>query len=393
MSARYPYRLRRRTVVRGLLSAGAFGLTSQFWTACSSDSAETTDTATDSADESMTIGFIYVGPKDDFGYNQSHAQAAAAMAAQFPWVTLVEEASIPETTAVQETMRNMIEQDGAKIIFPTSWGYFDPHSLQLAAEFPEVQFFHPNHPLEDSHPANVGSYFSSLVEPAYLAGIVAGKTSQSGKLGLVIPKPIPVVLQDMNAFVLGARSVNPEITAQAVITGDWALPVKEAEATNSLIDQGVDVLITRVDSPKVVLTTAQERGVYCCGYHVDQGEIAPDTYLTGVEWNWVKAYTAYAELTKAGKTLMNGGIPKALAGGLKEEFSKISPYGPAASAEAQKTADDMTGKLVSGEVVIFSGGLKDNKGNVVVPEGDAFKLGDPRLNTIDWLVEGIQADL
>lgn len=395
MSYRRPLRLSRRTVVRGLLSASAFGLTSQLWTACSTDTPESSDVAETAAasDETVTVGFIYVGPKDDFGYNQAHAEAAAAMAAEFPWIKLVEEASIPETTAVQETMRNMIEQDGAQIIFPTSWGYFDPHSLQLAAEFPEVQFFHPNHPLEDSHPDNVGSYFSSLVEPAYLAGIVAGQMSQSGKLGLVIPKPIPVVLQEMNAFVLGARSVNPEITAQAVVTGDWALPVKEAEATNSLIDQGADVLITRVDSPKVVITTAKERGVYCCGYHVNQADIAPEYYLTGVEWNWQKAYSSYAEMTKAGKTLMNGGIPKALAGGLKEDFSKISPYGSAVSAEAQEAAESITDQLASGELIIFPGGLKDNKGAVVIPEGDAFKLGDPRLNTIDWLVEGIQADL
>ena len=393
MSYRPPVHLRRRTVLRGLLSAGAFGLTSQFWTACSSETEESASPAAEagSTEDPITVGFIYVGPKDDFGYNQSHAQAAAAMAAAFPNITIVEEASIPETTAVQETMRNMIEQDGATIIFPTSWGYFDPHSLQLAAEFPEVQFFHPNHPLDDSHPANVGSYFSSLIEPAYLAGIVAGKTTQSGRLGLVVPKPIPVVLQEMNSFVLGARSVNPEITAQAVISGDWALPIKEAEATNSLIDQGADVIITRVDSPKVVITAAQERGVYCCGYHVNQAELAPEHFLTGVEWNWEKAYTAYAEMVIAGKTLMNGGIPKALAGGLKEGFSRISPFGTQVSAEAQSSAEGVTDKLSSGELVIFPGGLKDNKGNVVVPEGDAFKLGDPRLNTIDWFVEGVQA--
>ncbi|MGP1375257.1 MAG: BMP family ABC transporter substrate-binding protein [Almyronema sp.] len=400
MHPQRPFHLRRRTVVRGLLSVGAFGLTSQFWTACSPSASESAspseassaDDGSQAMDTPITVGFIYVGPKDDFGYNQAHAEAAAAMAANFPNIKIVEEASIPETTAVQETMRNMIEQDGATIIFPTSWGYFDPHSLQLAAEFPDVQFFHPNHPLEENHPANVGSYFSSLVEPAYLAGIVAGKTTQSGKLGLIIPKPIPVVLQEMNSFVLGARSVNPEIIAPAVITGDWALPIKEAEATNSLIDQGADVIITRVDSPKVVITTAQERGVYCCGYHVNQAAIAPDYYLTGVEWNWLKAYSTYAEMTQAGKTLMNGGIPKALAGGLKEGFSKNSPYGAAVSAEAQQAVAEASGLLATGERVIFAGGLKDNQGNVVIPVGDAFKLGDPRLNTLDWLVEGIQAN-
>ncbi len=394
MTYRLPLHLRRRTVLRGLLSASAFGLTSQFWTACSSGTSDssTDEEAAEANIKPITVGFIYVGPKGDFGYNQAHAQAAAAMATQFPEIKIVEEASIPETTAVQETMRNMIEQDGATIIFPTSWGYFDPHSLKLAAEFPDVQFLHPNHPLDDDHPPNIGSYFSSLVEPAYLAGIVAAKVTQTGKLGLVVPKSIPVVLQEMNSFVLGARSINPEITADAIITGDWALPIKEAEATNSLVDQGADVIITRVDSPKVVINTAKDRGVYCCGYHVNQSDLAPDNFLTGVEWNWQKAYTTYAEMTKAGKTLMNGGIPKALAGGLKEEFSNISPYGVKVSADAQRAVDSVKEKLASGELVIFSGGLKDNKGNTVVPQGDTFKLGDPRLNTIDWFVEGIQSD-
>ena len=393
MNHRLPFHLRRRTVLRGLLSASAFGLTSQFWTACSSEmpNSSAVEEGTEANLQPITVGFIYVGPTDDFGYNQAHAQAAAAMAAQFPNLKIVEEASIPETTAVQETMRNMIEQDGATVIFPTSWGYFDPHSLKLATEFPDVQFFHPNHPLDDSHPPNVGSYFSSLVEPAYLAGIVAGKMTQSGKLGLVVPKPIPVVLQEMNSFVLGARSINPEITANAVVTGEWALPIKEAEATNSLIDQGADVIITRVDSPKVVITTAKARGVYCCGYHTNQSDLAPDRFLTGVEWNWQKAYTTYAEMIGAGKTLMNGGIPKVLVGGLKEEFSKISPYGVKVSDDAKSSVEAVTGKLASGELVIFSGGLKDNQGNTVIPSGDAFKLNDPRLNTIDWFVEGIQS--
>lgn len=394
MSYRQPFHLRRRTVLRGLFSAGAFGLTSQFWTACSSETpnSSTAKEGTEANSQSITVGFIYVGSKDDFGYNQAHAQAAAAIAAQFPNIKIVEEASIPETTAVQETMRSMIEQDGATIIFPTSWGYFDPHSLKLAAEFPDVQFLHPNHPLDDSHPPNVGSYFGSLVEPAYLAGIVAGKMTQSGKLGLVVPKSIPVVLQEMNSFVLGARSINPEITADAVITGDWALPVKEAEATNSLIDQGADIIITRVDSPKVVITTAKNRGVYCCGYHVNQADLASDNFLTGVEWNWQTAYTTYAEMIGASKTLMNGGVPKVLAGGLKEEFSKISPYGAKVSADAKSSVEAVKEKLASGELIVFSGGLKDNKGNTVVPLGDSFKLNDPRLNTIDWFVEGIQAN-
>ena len=387
--------LPRRTVIRGLLSFGAFGVTSQLWTGCTNSSPSSGESAspTASSNEAMTIGFIYVGAKDDFGYNQAHADAAASMASAFPWVKLVEEASIPETTAVQETMRNMIEQDGAKVIFPTSWGYFDPHSLKLAQEYPDVQFLHPNHPLDPSTPKNIGSYFSALMEPAYLTGIVAASMSKTGKLGFVIPKPIPVVLQEVNSFTLGAKSINPNIIVQAIVTGDWSLPIKEVEATNSLIDQQADVIITRVDSPKAVITTAEQRGAYSCGYHVNEQSIAPKGFLTGVEWNWEQIYKTYAEMFQNGKTLMNGGVPQVVAGGLKEEFSKISDYGAAVSPDAKAAVDAAKQQLLSGERTIFQGELKDNKGNIVIPAGEAYNPGDPRINSIDWYVEGVEGDL
>jgi simple sugar transport system substrate-binding protein len=384
--------LPRRTVIRGLLSLGAFGVTSQLWTGCTASSSKESPSSSAQSTKPITIGFIYVGPKDDFGYNQAHAEAAAKMASAFPGVKLVEEASIPETTAVQETMRNMIEQDGAKVIFPTSWGYFDPHSLKLAKEYPDVQFFHPNHPLDSSHPKNVGSYFSSLIEPAYLTGIVAASMSKTGKLGFVIPKPIPVVLQEVNSFTLGAKSVNPNVVVQAIFTGDWSLPIKEAEATNSLIDQQADVIITRVDSPKTVITTAEQRGAYSCGYHVNEQTIAPKGFLTGVEWNWERIYKNYAESLQNGKTLMNGEIPPVLAGSLKEEFSKISDYGNVVDSKAKAAVDAAKQQLVAGDLTIFKGELKDNRGNVVIPAGEAYKPGDSRLNSINWLVEGVEGN-
>lgn len=394
MGQSHRFILPRRKVIRGLLSLGAFGVTSQLWTGCtrsSSSSGESTSSSA-SSEEAMTIGFIYVGPKDDFGYNQAHAEAAAKMASAFPWINLVEEASVPETTAVQETMRSMIELDGANVIFPTSWGYFDPHSLKLAQEYPEVQFFHPNYPLDPSDPKNMGSYLSALMEPAYLSGIVAASMSETKRLGFVVPKPIPIVLQEVNSFTLGAKSINPDIIVQAIFTGDWSLPIKESEATHGLIDQQADVIITRVDSPKTVITTAEQRGVYSCGYHVDEQSIAPKGFLTGVEWNWEKIYQNYAEMFQNGKTLMNGGVPKIVAGGLKEEFSKISSFGSAVSPEAKAAVDIAKQQLLSGERMIFKGELKDNKGNIVIPAGEAYSLGDPRLNSIDWFVEGIQGD-
>lgn len=252
------------------------------------------------------MGFIYVGPKDDFGYNQAHAEGKQGVA-KLSWVKTVEEANVPETTAVEETMRNMIEEDGATVLFPTSFGYFNPHILKVAKEYPEVQFFHCGGLYEEGkHPKNVGSYFGYIDEAQYVAGIVAAHTSKTGKIGFIAAKPIPQVLRNINSFNLGARSVNPKITTQAVFTGDWALPVKEAEAANSMADQGIDVITCHVDSPKVVMETAERRGIFCSGYHANQAQLAPKGYLTGAEWNWTQVYSKYAEMIRAGKTLING---------------------------------------------------------------------------------------
>ncbi len=168
--------------------------------------------------------------------------------------------------------------------------------------------------------------------------------------------------------------------------------MREAEATNSLVDQGADVIISRVDNLKVVMTTAEKRGVYSCGYHINQSSLAPKGYLTGVEWNWSKIYSNYAEMIRSGKTLTNGGIPHMIRGGLKEEFCKLSPYGAAVSTEAQKASEAAKAKLLDGSLVIFKGELKDNKGNVVIPAGQQYTLQDPKLETIDWLVEGVMGD-
>lgn len=142
------------------------------------------------ADDKVKMGFIYVGPKDDYGYNQSHAEGCAAVRS-LPWVDASEEASVPETTAVEETMRDMIEQDGATVLFPTSFGYFNPYILKLAKEYPNVQFFHCGGLWHEGLPNNVGSYFGYIDEAEYVSGIVAAETSKTKKIGFIAAKPIP----------------------------------------------------------------------------------------------------------------------------------------------------------------------------------------------------------
>ena len=327
---------------------------------------------------------IYVGPRDDYGYNQAHAEAVAVVK-KMAGIKVVEEENVPETNAVQKTMQGMISQDGATLLFPTSFGYFDPHMLAVAGKNPDVRFAHCGGLWsEGKHPKNTGSFFGYIDEAQYLNGVVAGHMTKSKKLGFIAAKPIPQVLRNINAFTMGARSVDPTITTQVIFTGDWSMPVKEAEATNSLADQGVDVFTMHVDGPKVIVETAAKRGKFVCGYHASQAKLAPNAYLTGAEWNWVTAYTQIIEAAKAGKP-----HPNFVRGGLKEGFVKTSPYGAMVPEGARKAADGVKAAMVAGKFDIFKGELKDNTGKVVIPKGKVYKQTDVELESMNYLIDGV----
>ncbi len=231
-----------------------------------------TDSAVKDENKPLVIGFIYIGARDDYGYNQAHAQGAAAVK-KLPGVVVKEEETVPDTMDVQKSMKGMIELNHASIIFPTSFGYYDPHVLRLAARYPDVKFIHCGGLYDEKeHPANVGTYFGFIDECQYLSGIVAAHATKTKKLGFVAGKAIPQVRRNINAFtmVLHAAST-PEITCTVIFTGDWSLSVKEAEATLNLIDQGIDVLTCHVNSPKVASNWRSGcRAAYTCGYHADQ---------------------------------------------------------------------------------------------------------------------------
>jgi basic membrane protein A len=337
----------------------------------------------------LTVGFVYVGSRADYGYNQAHAEGAKALASAVEGIKIREEENVPETVAVQKTMESMINLDGAKVLFPTSFGYFDPHILALAQKYPDVTFLHCGGLYaEGKHPKNVGSYFGYIDEAEYVAGTVAGGTTKSLKLGFIAAKPIPQVLRNINAYTLGARSVNPAVTVQVIFTGDWSLPIKEAEAANSLIDQGVDVLTSHVDSPKVIIEAAERRHIYSTGYHASQAALAPKGYLTGAEWNWEKVYTAYLTKLKSGAPLEH-----LVRGGLKEGFVKLSPYGEAVPAEVRTKADAAKAGLESGSLVIFTGPLKSNDGKEILAQGASRGQTDIELEKMNYLVEGVKGSL
>ena len=336
------------------------------------------------AETPISIGFVYVGAKDDYGYNQAHAEGAAALKS-LPGVTIREEENVPETVAVQKTMESMIALDGATLVFPTSFGYFDPHLLKLAGKHPQVTFLHCGGLYQEGkHPGNAGSYFGYIDEAQYVCGVVAGSTTKSGKLGFVAAKPIPQVLRNINSFTLGARAANPAATTTVIFTGEWSLPVKEAEATNSLIDQGIDVLTCHVDGPKVIVETAERRGVFSCGYHASQANLAPKGYLTGAEWNWAKVYGDYVAQVRSGTP-----IPHLVRGGIKEGLVKLSPYGPAVSEATKAKAEAVKAAFMAGNMVVYKGPLKSNTGVEVIAAGKEHGQTDIILERMDYLVEGV----
>jgi basic membrane protein A len=337
----------------------------------------------DASAKDTTIGFIYVGSRDDYGYNQAHAAGAAALK-QIAGVKVVEEEKVPETDAVEKTMESMINLDGATLLFPTSFGYYSPHMLKIAGKYPKLRFEHCGGLWTEKDPKNAGSYFGYIDEAQHVAGIVAGHSTKSGKLGFVAAKPIPQVLRNINAFTLGARLANPKATLQVIFTGDWSMPVKEAEAANSLIDQGIDVITCHVDGPKTVVENAARRGAMVCGYHVNQATLAPKAYLTGAEWNWEALYPRFVKMFTAGET-----IPNFYRGGLKEGLVKVSPYGDMVTEAARKQANDVKAKLTAGGYVIFKGPITDNKGKTAIAAGVERGQMDAELEKMDYLVEGV----
>src|SRR5271168_555413 len=205
----------------------------------------------------VTIGIVYVGPRDDFGWNQAHAVAIKALKT-LPGVTAVEEENVPETDACAKSMESMVNLDGANIVLGTSFGYFDPFMIDLSKKYAKVQFRHAAPLWTPKLPMNLGSYFGYLNQAHYVDGVAAGLSTKSNKLGFVAAKPIASVLSNINSFLLGARTTNPKATVQVIFTGEWSLPVREAEATNALVDAGCDVITCHVDGPKVVVETAEK---------------------------------------------------------------------------------------------------------------------------------------
>ncbi len=332
--------------------------------------------------EGLTIGILYVGARDDFGWNQAHAVAAAALK-QVPGVTVVEEENVAETIAVAQSMESMISLDGAKLIFATSFGYYNPFMLDMSKKYPDVQFRHAAPLWTDADPKNAGSYFGQLDQAHYVDGIAAGLSTKSNKLGFVAAKPIGTVLRNINSFALGVRKVNPAATVQVIFTGEWSMPVREAEATNALVDAGADVITCHVDGPKVVIETAEGRGVKTCGHNASQAPLAPKGFITGAEYKWETIYKDYAAKLSAGEAL-----PNFIGGGFDLDFVQNTAYGAGASPEAIAAADAARADVTANKP-IFVGPINKQDGTALVAAGASLDNYAPELNATDYLIEGV----
>jgi len=329
----------------------------------------------------ITIGIIYVGSRQDYGWNQAHAVAAKALK-EVPGVKVVEEENVPETVAVMKTMESMINIDGATLLFPTSFGYFNPFMIDAAKKYPKVEFRHPTSLWkEGKDPNNAGGYFCYLDQGHYVNGIAAGLSTKSNKIGYIAAKPIPLVLRNVNSFMLGARKVNPDATVQLIVTGDWALPVREAEAANALVDAGCDIIACHIDSPKVVIETAEKRGVKSCGHNANQADLAPKGFITGAELKWETVYKSFAGMIAKGEKL-----PNMVIGGYDKDMVVSSPFGAGVSEAGRNAATAAIAELKAGKP-IFVSGVKSNTGKIITSQDTG--LYDPSLESTDYLVEGI----
>jgi basic membrane protein A and related proteins len=331
----------------------------------------------------LKVGALHVGSVNDNGYNQAMHDGLLEMQANIPGLEIIEAENVPESADAERVMENMIQQ-GAKLVFPQSFGYLDP-ALNVAKRHPEVTF---EHPAGFKLAPNLGTFWSATTEWEYLAGVVAGKSTKSNRLGWIIGFPIPNILTAINAFHLGARSVNPDVTTQVIVVNSWVDAAKEAEAVNALADNGVDVVTMIVDSPAPVVQTAERRGVMSIGFHcLCAQSAAGETWLTGIGFTWGPLFTKFAN-----DVINNTWTSENVVGGLATGSATLAPYGPRVSADTQQLVEARKAELVAGTLQVFQGPIYDNQGTLRAAPGQMLN-GDDLLADADWVVEGVFGQL
>ncbi len=341
----------------------------------------------------LTVGFVYIGPRLDWGWNQSHALAAAALKG-VPNVRVFQADYLPESTdyssgketpetrAYTKAMEGLIADHGAGLIVSTSFDY-DPFLLAMATKYPDVVFRQASALANGANPRNVGSQNGLINQGHYVNGVAAGLSTTTNKLGFVAGKPFGTVLLNVNSFLLGSRQTNPDATVRVIFTGEWEDAAHDAAATNALVDAGCDVIGCHLDAPRVVIETAEGRGVKTCGHAFDQAPLAPKGYITGADYNWTEMFETFIETLQRGGTL-----PNFVTGGYDKDYVRSSPFGAGATPEAINAAKTAM-RAMKNEDAIFVGPIMDNIGKRVVPPGTTYGPYADELQQTNYLIEGV----
>lgn len=324
-----------------------------------------------------TLGYIYVGPEKDYGYNTSMDRGRLYVEKNLPGTKTLHVENVPETAEVEKVMERMI-RSGASVIFATSYGYLD-YAIALGKKYPKVAFLHAGGlKLGD----NVGTYWANSDDAMYLAGMAAGAVSKSGKLGFIAAFPIPQVVRSINSFTLGAQAMNPAATTTVVWTGGWLLPAKEAEATNSLVDAGIDVIGEQVDSPMTIAQTAEKRGIHVVGKDVDVSNLAPKAVLTGASWNWGPTMLKLTKEIQAGTWK-----PSHVRGDMKDGTVVLDKFGPAVPEAVRKTILAKKAEILADKFVVWSGPLTAQDGKELLSAGKPMPM--EQLESMGFFVKGV----
>lgn len=336
------------------------------------------------AAEPLKVAFVYVGPIGDLGWTYAHDQGRLALEEAFPNVETVYQESVPENAADAERVIRQFAQDGADIIFTTSFGYMDP-TINVAKDFPDTVFIHiSGYKTAD----NVGTGFGKIEEPRFISGQIAGAMTETNQLGYVAAFPIPEVIRGINSFTLGVREVNPEATVKVVWTNTWFDPQKERAAAEALLDGGADVIAQHQDTAGPQ-QAAEDRGVYSVGYNADMAPLAPKAVLTSAIWDWGTYYKSIVQQVMDGTW-----EPTQFWGGWQDGLVLLAPIADFVPEEIRAEAEAEEARFASGEeniFTIFTGPIADQAGEIRVPEGQAMTAEE--LLSMNWFVEGVDGEI
>lgn len=326
----------------------------------------------------LTIGALYVGPVNDAGYNQAMHDSLMEVKENIACVDILEAENVYEGPDAERVMEEMISE-GARLIFPTSFGHQEP-AYAVAEKHPDVIFEHAGGWMMG---ANFANFYANVPDAWHVAGVAAGLMTESNKLGFVAAFPLGWTLTFVNAFTLGAQSVNPDVQTIVTFTGSWSDRAKEAAATDALINQGVDVITMHVDSPATVIQSAEARGVYSIGFQsLASQQYAPEYWITG------SGFTFGGVMTEMAQGVIDGTWePQFLRCSISQGCMAMAPYGPKVPADTQTQIDQALADVESGAVVVFQGPIVDQEGTVRVAEGGT--LSAEEMGNVDWFVEGV----